>query len=80
MTRIREGQTTEPTGLLCDECGQREVNPRGLGAIMARGWWAHFMTSQETHLCGACYRGLEPMAREGFWRRQALFELTDGQP
>lgn len=61
------------TGLLCHKCGHRETDPaRGLGAILARGWWAQSMTSQRRHLCGACYGGLEAMAREGYWRRRPI--------
>ncbi len=69
------------TGLLCLECGHREIDRSGgLGAIMVRGWWAQSMTSQRRHLCGSCYRGLEPMAREGYWRRQPLLGIDGGQP
>jgi len=80
MTRITEDPAPEHMGLLCDECGRRETSPRGLGAIMQRGWWAQSMISRQKHLCGACYRGLEPMAREGYWRRQGLFERRGGDP
>ncbi|MCA1701335.1 MAG: hypothetical protein LC790_21520 [Actinobacteria bacterium] len=81
MGRITEVGMTHATGLVCDECGHRETDALGgLGAIMARGWWVQAMTVRHRHLCGRCYRGLEPMAREGYWHRQSLLELTDRQP
>ena len=71
MTRIFEVEMTEPTGLACDDCQHREMDADGrLGAIMARGAWAQSMSSSEDHLCGECYRTLEPIARENYWRRQ----------
>ncbi|MDQ6751306.1 MAG: hypothetical protein M3Z33_11210 [Actinomycetota bacterium] len=73
MTRITLDQPTVPTGLECDECGHREIDSNaGLDAVMARGWWSQSMLSSQIHLCGSCYRELEPMAREGYWRRQTL--------
>ncbi len=72
MTRIMLDQATGPTGLECDECGHREIDSNGgLAAVMPRGWWSQSMLSAQIHLCGSCYRELEPMAREGYWRRQA---------
>jgi hypothetical protein len=80
MVRIADEGMLEVTGLVCDHCGHRETDADGgLGAIMVRGWWAQSMTSQQRHVCGGCYRELEPMAREGYWRRPALFELRNGQ-
>jgi hypothetical protein len=73
MTRVFEVDKTQPTGLECDECQHREVNVGGaIGAIMAPGQWAQSLSSQERHLCGGCYRTLEPLAREGYWRRLPL--------
>jgi hypothetical protein len=71
MTRIVEAERIAPTGLECDECQHREMDADGaIGAIMVRGQWAQSLTSQERHLCGGCYRTVEPFAREGYWRRQ----------
>ncbi len=73
MTRITPDGLSRATGLQCDECDHRETNlVGGLGAVMARGWWGQSMTSKHSHICGGCYRRLEPMAREGYWRRQSL--------
>jgi hypothetical protein len=78
MTRISEGEATDPTGLECDDCQHREMDVHGrLGAIMARGAWAQSMSSREKHLCGGCYRALEPIARESYWRRQPA--VANGQ-
>ncbi|MDX6661538.1 MAG: hypothetical protein QOJ55_2360 [Solirubrobacteraceae bacterium] len=78
MTRIIEGDKTEPTGLECDECQHREMDADGaIGAIMARGQWAQSLTSQERHVCGDCYGTLEPLAREGYWRRHPLSANAD---
>ena len=61
------------TGLVCHKCGHRETDPvRGPDAILARGWWAQAMTTQRRHLCGACYQGLDAMARELYWRRHPI--------
>ena len=80
MVRIQDEGRMHATGLVCDECGHRELDASGgPGAIMVDGWWAQSMMSRQRHLCGSCYRALEPMAREGYWRRQALFELRYGQ-
>jgi hypothetical protein len=73
MTRIIQADMAEPTGLECDECQHREMDDHGrLGAIFARGAWAQSMSSSEDHLCGECYRTLEPIARENYWRRQPI--------
>jgi hypothetical protein len=70
MTRITETEMAYPTGLECNLCHHRELDPSGgLGAILTRSAWAQSMSSQERHVCERCYRGLEPMAREGYWRR-----------
>jgi hypothetical protein len=72
MTRLIEAEKTEPTGLECDTCQHSEINVGAIGAIMTRGQWAQSLSSQEHHLCGGCYRALEPLAREGYWRRVPL--------
>ncbi len=81
MTRIFEVEMTEPSGLECDDCQHREMDAYGrLGAIMARGAWAQSMSSSEDHLCGECYRTLEPIARENYWRRQPAHVNSDPWP
>jgi hypothetical protein len=81
MTRIIESARTEPTGLECDECRHREMDADGaVGAIMARGEWAQSLSSQQRHLCGGCYRTIEPLAREGYWRRHPLGAHGDPRP
>ncbi len=70
MARITNATTVEPLGLECDICAHRETDATGgLEAIMKRGSWAQAMHSSEKHICARCYRDLEPMAREGYWRR-----------
>ena len=69
MARITNAHVAEPLGLECDVCSHRETDPTGgLEAIMKRGSWAQAMHSAERHLCRRCYRDLDPMAREGYWR------------
>ncbi len=72
MVALTQKGVAHATGLLCDTCGHRERDRRGLAAIMKRGWWAQSMTSGQRHLCGGCYRGLELLAQEGYWRRPAI--------
>lgn len=80
MVRITQKAAMHATGLLCDACGHREIDRYGgLGAIMKRGWWAQSMTSHQRHLCGGCYRGLELMAREGYWRSQPTLAVDRSQ-
>ena len=70
MTQITEAQMTEPSGLECDVCAYREMDRTdGMEGILGRGSWAQAMSSVEKHVCGPCYRDLEPFAREGYWRR-----------
>jgi hypothetical protein len=38
------------------------------------------MSSQQRHLCGDCYRTIEPLAREGYWRRHPLGANRDRSP
>jgi hypothetical protein len=80
MTRIIEAEKTGPTGLECDECQHREMDDGAIGAIMARGQWAQSLASQERHLCGDCYRTVEPLAREGYWRRHPMVANADPRP
>ena len=81
MTRISDAERTEPIGLECDRCQQREMDAHGaIGAIMARGAWAQSLSSRERHLCGSCYRTLEPFAREVYWRRHPLGTNGDARP
>ncbi len=79
MARVTEEGMMHATSLVCDQCGHRETDlDRGLGAVMARGLWAQSMISRQRHLCGGCYRALEPMAREGYWRRPPLLDIDGG--
>ena len=80
MARIIEAEKTAPTGLECDECQHRETDDGAIGAIMSRGQWAQSLSSQQRHLCGGCYRTAEPMAREGYWRRQPLGVNVEPRP
>lgn len=79
MVRLTQKGLRHATSVLCDACGYRESDRRGLGAIMMRGWWAQSMTSGQRHLCGGCYRGLELLAREGYWRGQPKLASDGGQ-
>lgn len=70
MAHIIGGGKPQPSGLECDMCACREIDPGGsLEGIMVRGWWAQSMASPERHVCERCYRELEPIAREGYRRR-----------
>jgi CheY-like chemotaxis protein len=81
MTRTIEASRAAPTGLECNECHRLETDPDGgIGAIMARGEWAQSLSSQQRHLCGDCYRTIEPLAREGYWRRHPPGANRDPSP
>ena len=70
MARIIQAERTQPVGLQCDVCAHCETDPiGGVEAIMKRGSWAQAMNSADRHVCQRCYRELEPLAREGYWRR-----------
>ncbi len=77
MTRITEAEMTLPSGLECDVCHYREMDPLGgIEKIMVRSSWAQSMSFRDKHICEPCYRGLEPMAREGYWHRQITSSRT----
>jgi hypothetical protein len=70
MARITQAKRAQPAGLQCDVCAHRETDTvGGIEAIMKRGSWAQAITSADKHVCQRCYRELEPLAREGYWRR-----------
>jgi hypothetical protein len=79
MSQITEAKKTKPTGLECNLCHSREMDRLGgLERILARGAWAQSMISRDRHVCGSCYRQLEPFAREAYWHRPITHSRPQG--
>ena len=79
MTQITEVEMAKPIGLECDLCHAREMDRLGgLEPILARGAWAQSMSSSRRHVCGSCYRQLDPFAREAYWHRPVMHSRPQG--
>jgi len=70
--------------ITCSVCGRDAAYSRSardsVAAAVSVGWWAQSLQDQDRHICGACYRSLHPLEREGWLRPRAALSLAPVLP